>query len=324
MNHFNKSTPTSPLPSPKTLFHYKFEQNSHIEVKIINKIDAGKFFIFLAKSVQTNRDYAMKVFPYQDGKMNNLYLNEKKFMKYKHSNMIDILEAKDEHFITIDTVPVRCSYILMEYAPHKDFLHMLIEKELTLDEKMARTYFHQLIEGLEYLHSQNVYHLDIKLDNLLVSEDFQLKITDFDISYIKDEGTITSRGTKCYRAPELARGRCVKPAQADIYSAGVVLFNLKSSGFIPYSEEKSSRGVDFYPLLKEENPKFWDFHCLYQKKSADFFDDDFKALFLSMIKTDSTQRATLEDVKQSKWYNGPVYTKEEMIQIMKEKYTLIA
>jgi len=321
----HQATPLSPVPTPKSLFCNRLIEGSNIEVKVLNKIDAGKFFIFLAKDVHTDKNYAMKVFPQKDGKINELYKNEKKFMKYKHEHVINIIDSKDDYFIMIDGVPVKCSYVLMEYAPHKDFLNMLLEREITLDDKMARTYFHQLIEGLEYLHSQGVYHLDIKLDNLLVGEDYQLKIADFDISYIKEEGSmITSRGTKCYRAPELARGRCAQPELADVFSAGVLLFNLKTGGFIPYSEEKSSRGVDFYPLLKEESPKFWEFHCLYQKKSPDFFDEEFKELFLSMVKTDSTKRATIEDVKKSKWYNGPIYSKEEMIEIMRSKYAVVA
>jgi serine/threonine protein kinase len=313
-------TPVSPSPNARTLCDRSFRESSQSDIKIIRQLDVGKFSIYLAKSESNDKNYAMKIFPYQDGHVCNLFHNEKQFVNYKHPHVVDIVEAKEDYYTCISGIRTRAAYTLMEYAPYKDFYFLMLEKQITLDEKLARTYFHQLIEGLEFLHSQGVYHLDIKLDNLLLGDNFMLKIADFDISYIKGQGTITSRGTKCYRAPELARGRCVDPASADIFSAGIVLFNLKTGGFIPYNEEKSSRGVDLYPLLKEQSPKFWDFHGIYQKKSADFFDEDFKELFISMTKTDSTQRATISDIKNSKWYNGPIYTKEEITTVMSSKY----
>jgi len=94
-----------------------------------------------------------------------------------------------------------------------------------------------------------------------------LKIADFDISYISGSGSnILSKVSKGYRAPEIARGVCSKPVAADIYSAGIILFIWKTNGFIPFSEDKLFRGVNFHELMKKEDPKFWDYHCKFQKK----------------------------------------------------------
>ena len=77
-------------------------------------------------------------------------------------------------------------------------------------KKLARTYFRQLIDGLEYLHSQGVRHLDLKLENLLIGDDYQLKIIDFDLSYMSGDTQILTRGSKFYRAPELRASQCRK------------------------------------------------------------------------------------------------------------------
>jgi len=322
MNTELLATPKSPAPATRTLIKPQSSTSSLTDIQVLHQIDAGKFMIFLAKSQTSDKKYALKAYPYQKDGACSLYTNEKKFMSYKHPSVIDIIEANEDCYLPINGIKQRSSYILMEFAPYKDFHDLIMEKNVTLDEKLARTYFHQLIQGLEYLHSQGVYHLDIKLENLLVGEDFQLKIADFDISYIKGQGTISSRGTKCYRAPELARGACSNPASADIYSSAIILFIFMSNGYIPYTEEKSPSGVDLYPLLKQEDPKFWEHHTRFQKQTPDFFGEDFKELFMSMIKTDSSKRSTIESVKKSNWYNGPVYNSEELSAIMMSKYIL--
>ena len=56
-----------------------------------------------------------------------------------------------------------------------------------LPEKMVRMYFKQLIAGINYIHEEGVYHRDIKLENILFSEDLNLKISDFGLSIHKNE-----------------------------------------------------------------------------------------------------------------------------------------
>lgn len=90
-----------------------------------------------------------------------------------------------------------------------------------------------MIDGLEYLHNEGVSHLDIKPDNILLSKDFELKICDFDLSYLEGDEKIKSNGTKYFRAPELFFNHCSNTKKADIFSAGILLFILKSGGILP-------------------------------------------------------------------------------------------
>eukprot|EP00330_Aristerostoma_sp_ATCC50986_P003424 CAMPEP_0114590536 /NCGR_PEP_ID=MMETSP0125-20121206/12772_1 /TAXON_ID=485358 ORGANISM="Aristerostoma sp., Strain ATCC 50986" /NCGR_SAMPLE_ID=MMETSP0125 /ASSEMBLY_ACC=CAM_ASM_000245 /LENGTH=88 /DNA_ID=CAMNT_0001788097 /DNA_START=254 /DNA_END=516 /DNA_ORIENTATION=+ len=84
--------------------------------------------------------------------------------------------------------------------------------------KFVRTLFHQLISGIEYLHTHKYAHLDIKLSNLAIGEDFKLKILDFD-AY--SDPMILGKGTCCFRAPELMNDQCQYPQPSDIYSVGI-------------------------------------------------------------------------------------------------------
>jgi serine/threonine protein kinase len=210
----------------------------------------------------------------------------------------------------------------MEFAPYSDFFDLLITKHIQFDEMLARTYFHQLINGLEYLHSKNVAHLDIKPENLLLAENFQLKITDFDSSVINDETNILPMGTLYYRAPELIDMTCQNPKAADIYSAGIVLFLFLSGGVLPHVEHKLFEGLDLLDLLENHNEIFWEKHCEKQKRPSSFFNPEFRSLFNSMTKANPKERATLAEIKNSEWYNGPIYNEEDVIGLMTENFDL--
>ena len=184
------------------------------------------------------------------------------------------------------------------------------------DEKLVRTYFRQLIEGLEYLHTNRVAHLDLKLENLFLGKDFKLKVADFDLSYVRGDPRINTRGTVYYRAPELMEQRCLNVEAADIYAAGVILFVFKSGGILPHSENQLYKGMSLFKLLNEENSVFWQRHCEIQGKSEQFFDTEFKKLFNACLSVDPAKRPSIAEIKKSKWYNGPVYSQLEAAKIM--------
>lgn len=226
---------------------------------------------------------------------------------YHHQNKRDFI---------IHEQTVKASYVCMEYAPYGDFFDLIKNYNLTFDDKLARTYFRQLISALEYLHYYGVAHLDIKPENVLLGEDFQLKVTDFDLSYKEGDTIIQGKGTKYFRAPEIVKQSVKEPKKADIFSAAIFLFIMKTNGVLPQVEDVLYEGVILYDLLQKSPKKYWAKMTEVVKKGADFFDEDFKELFSWMMKANPDERPTLQEIKKSKWFNGPVYEipklKEEM------------
>lgn len=198
----------------------------------------------------------------------------------------------------------------MEVAPYKDLAYLVRSTTLFDDEKMVRTFFHQLLEGVEYLHSKGVSHLDLKPENVLLGADFNLKIIDFDAAYKKGDPHILSRGTRNYRAPEIRNETCMDPEASDIYSMGIILFVLMT-GSLPYIEGKIINDLDLEKLLRDEDEKFWEFHANIGQNNLKLI-QSFRELFLSMVKEDCVERATLIDIKRSQWYMGPIYTHDEL------------
>ena len=132
--------------------------------------------------------------------------------------------------------------MVMEYLPKGSFYQVLHDSKETLPmESRSLGDCHRCRKGLSYLHSQNIVHRDLKSLNVLLDNQYHAKITDFGLAKIKLESNSTSTkakqgmGTTRWRAPELfKRGANPNPA-SDVYSYGMVLWEIASRQ-LPFSD----------------------------------------------------------------------------------------
>ena len=108
-------------------------------------------------------------------------------------------------------------------------LFSYIQEEGPFSEPLCRYYFKQLIKGIYYLHSKGFAHRDLKPQNILLDENYNLKIIDFGfICSLQGKGGTgfnTSRvGTPGYMAPELLSNKSYQGHVVDLFSLGVILF----------------------------------------------------------------------------------------------------
>lgn len=126
-------------------------------------------------------------------------------------------------------------------------------------EKVSRTYFHQMMNGIHYMHEKGYAHRDIKPENLLLSDTFVLKIADFGFSCLlkgrDGKGVLrTKLGTEGYMAPEIF-SKEYEGRKIDIFAAGVILF-IMYSGTPPF--EKATTTDPYYKLIKDKKMLiFW-------------------------------------------------------------------
>lgn len=275
-------------------------------------IASGSTTILLIKCLTDSNHYALKLFHRYNP--NSLYSKEKQIhASLDHPNIIKCIQNSQ---LNIPEQIAHFNILTLEYAPYGDFFNLMIDHPLP-DEKLIRTYFHQFIQGLKYLHSQGIAHLDIKLENLFLGEDFILKIADFDLSQdINKAGNnpVLSRGTANYRAPEVLTGDYKNHFAADIYSAGVCLYTLMAGAF-PFMEEKVEEKNEVelfrYDTYLEDNERFWEENQEIVGAKLQF-SQSFVELVNKMWAKDPLKRATLGEIEQSNWYNGPVYSQEKM------------
>jgi len=275
-----------------------------VEIFVDRVLGSGRFSVYHAYLPLKGTEYAIKVFSNEKNSEAS-YQREKEAMTIpRHKNVIGAIS--NINLKGLDAV--NSNFILMEYAPYGTVYDLVLNKGL-LEEKTIRTYFHQVIEGLEFLHSQGIAHMDLKLDNLLLGEDFVLKIGDFDHSQKINEKRPKCRGTSCYRAPEVYLGKCQDLIGADVYSAGVILYTMRAREF-PFVEHNDGELLH-YDLFLNDNEEFWRVKTA-DKINPNFFSESLRELLNGMMHEDLSKRFTLNDIKNSEWYNGPIFKQEEL------------
>jgi len=127
-------------------------------------------------------------------------------------------------------------FIAMEYVEGED-LKAHIRRFQRLDPQRAREIAAQVCDALEYAHAHGVIHRDVKPQNILLTPEGDVKVTDFGIARALSSATITQTGTVLgsvqYLSPEQAQGRELDP-RVDFYSLGVTLYKA-ATGVVPFN-----------------------------------------------------------------------------------------
>jgi serine/threonine-protein kinase len=165
--------------------------------------------------------------------------------KLNHRNIVTIFEFAEE-----SNVP----YIVMEFLKGTPLgARMNSQPPLTIDDKL--NVVAQLCDGLAYAHEQGVVHRDVKPDNVFILEDGQVKLLDFGIAKLQTS-TLTRQGdvlgSASYMSPEQVGGSESVDGRADIFSTGVVLYELLT-GKKPF-EGDSPTAVIVKILKDDPNP----------------------------------------------------------------------
>ena len=111
-----------------------------------------------------------------------------------------------------------------------------------IPETDARKIFIQIMEGLNYIHQKNVAHRDMKLENLLLDSNLNVKIIDFGFSIenLRDKTMNIFCGTPSYMAPELASKKEYYGHLTDIWAAGILLY-VMLAGYFPFRGKSLSK-----------------------------------------------------------------------------------
>lgn len=199
--------------------------------EILERIsEGGMATVFTARRLADAQIIALKVLREQyaaDAEFVERFQREAKaVIALEHPHMVRVYDSGRDGTV---------HFIAMEYVDGLN-LKELIRREGRLPPQRAVEIAAQVCEALEYAHSHGVIHRDVKPQNILLTRDGQVKVTDFGIARAVSSATITQTGTVLgsvqYLSPEQARGAVVGRS-VDLYSLGVVLYEMVT-GTLPF------------------------------------------------------------------------------------------
>ena len=263
----------------------------------------------LGLNVLTGRVVAIKSFNKSNLNSNSENMKKIKYetnlmKKLNHPNITKILELfEDKEYILI----------IMEYINGGN-LFSFLKKHRKVSEKTAKLLYRQIILGIKYMHQQGIVHRDIKLENILIDLNNNIKICDFGIGRVlssPEQPLFDQCGTPMYIAPEIllcSKEKGYKGFPVDIWSSGIVLYILLS-GTLPFSFKNSSSSLSESneSNLSEDNNNNTELqYSIINKepKAIENISKEAEDLLKKILKKNPEKRITCEEILNHPWMKG--------------------
>ena len=298
--------------------------------------------VYKVKDSLSNKIYAAKVFnnytqsiekEIENNKIISQNINTEipNFIEYITSS-VGPFELKNDSQGS-DT-PETKAYIIFELGTKGELLDYLTCTKENLDERFVKDIFIKIAKAVRYLHQIGLCHRDLKTDNIVLSgEEFIIKLLDFGFSS-KIIRTIDGKaryqsgkvGTKAYAAPEVIYGIPYDGEKADIFSLGVILFNLRT-GFRGFKMAKCNN-----PYLTKD-PTDLLYNYIRDKKQETYWkilennldlnvndlSEQFKKLYLKMVAYNPKERPTMDEIFNDDYFDDiRVLTNEQLHNLEQE------
>ena len=199
-----------------------------------------------------------------------------------------------------------CKHIVLELAEGVEMLEV-VQRHQGIDDLRARPVFAQMLAGVQHMHDAGLAHMDLKLENLILTKQGVAKWLDFGLSVMHktkhengswEREAVPFSGSKAYCAPEVLVGLSEDGFCADVWSLGVCLFALSSSRF-PF-DAASETDLRYCAFLEAYRAGSSTLRAIYH--DLDFpLSDDLADLIEGMLVVEPKHRFTLDQVRAHHW-----------------------
>ena len=271
--------------------------STNTTINLYDKVNIGDFKIEkllgqgsyasvkLAFEKSTNKKVAIKIYEKyrlsDPHRMNNVKREISILKKMDHRNIIKLFYALDEK---------RQIFLIMEYIGHMS-LHAYLKTKSgrKLEEREAKKLFFQIVQALNYCHSKNIVHRDIKLENILLDENLTIKVIDFGFSIVMPSTKKLNIfcGTPSYMAPEIVNKLMYNGHATDVWALGILLYVLLH-GCFPF------KGVDDKDLFRRIGKGKFDVNESLSKEC--------RTLLHGILKVNPSERINTNQILQSPWF----------------------
>jgi uncharacterized protein (TIGR02145 family) len=231
----------------ETILHYKILQNLG---------EGGMGVVYLAENINNSQTVAFKMLKLEYAnvpKIRQRFLAEAKSLKQlNHENIVRIIETIDAGDVVAFT---------MEYIDGQS-LSDILKVEKRLSDEVILDYLQQILSGLNHVHSKGLIHRDTKPSNIMITKSGSVKLLDFGIAKNTDDTLLDytqtkefeRMGTLGYMSPEQLKNTKNVTYRTDIYSLGVVLYEM-IAGKKLYDYHTLSEAEIHAAILYEKLPK---------------------------------------------------------------------
>ena len=255
---------------------------------------------------------------YKSCQQKKLQNHIKKLKRIKNKHVEKLIEYNSNTIYTENNQIISSILLVTNTIPHQELYDILYFLP-GISEKIIRTYFHQLIDGLAAIRAVGIYYNNINSLQLFLDKKYQLKIgiNGGITALFKNQDENDKFGVTRYYAPEIFKNidKNEYKTAGDIFSCGVILSTLLS-GVAPF--EKATAECKWYQPLTNGNAKqFW------QQHRGSGISIEAKKLIARMLWYDYNERITIEGIRENQWYNNEVFGEAELeIEIKKLRHLM--
>ena len=282
---------SSPFTINTTINRNKDNKISHYEIgKVIGK--GAYATVKICKNKITQEKFAMKIYEKKilnDNIKKKCILREIEILKkLNHPNIVKLYDTiiSDKNILLIQE--------LVNGISLRDFYNKEIRNQKNISEKKYKILtilFKQIFSAFDYIHKKNIFHRDIKLENILLTKNYEIKIIDFGFGLYNPRNYLQKFfcGTPNYMAPEIIMKKEYDGQKADMWSLGILLYKLFCADF-PF------KGKDEKDLYR---------HIIKGKyKIKEYVPDLIKIIIDKILRPKPYQRINCDQILQSHWFNN--------------------
>lgn len=282
-----------------SMYHSDDEALAERGFKLIRELGEGAFSrVFLAahRSTDDNPETDMAVLAC---KVINTKKTPKVYTEKFLQRELDIMcTCNHPHIIFVHSIFARGVkyFVFMRYAERGDLFDYLVANG-SMPEEQCATWVRQLAAAIQYLHTLEVAHRDLKCENVLITQNFNVKLSDFGFvrSCMDEESSsVTLSQTFCgsltYVSPEIIKGSPYEPKISDMWSFGVLTFMMVNKAH-PFDS------THLQSLYQNQINRNWKFTT----KKNDSVSQACREFINNLLEPDTKKRWTIENVMQSDW-----------------------